>query len=640
MVRTSVPSGGDILWVIMPNARCSLRLFASCALVAGTLATPAWPGEATIRAADVAARLGRPPHFLVGMGNDLSNDHNQDGAYTLGVTLDLHYAYLVGLPGQGGWPDWNAGGTFVNILTDSADAHGVVPMFTLYQTAAWGEGNLAALNIAGFMGPYWSGARLLFQRLAVFDKPAVVHLEPDFWGFAQVQNGNPAGIPVQVKAHAPECNDLPNNLTGMGRCLVRMSRTLSPKVVIGFHASQWAGSPQATAAYLKAVGSGDADIVVVETLDRDAGCFEEGTDPNCQRGGGPWYWDASNLTSPNFREHLDWARAIHDETGRPLLWWQMPFGVPSSVPGGSAGAYRDNRVRYLFDHPDEFVAAGGLGAVFGVGAGNQTYITTDGGQFYDAVHDYFAAPAPLPDSPPFGVVDTPSNGVANVTGALAVTGWALDDAGVQSVEIWRDAVAAEPAGQFFLGTASFVEGARPDVAAAYPGVPGNTRAGWGFLLLTNMLPNAGNGAYVLHVRATDGDGNQTALGSRTISCTNATATKPFGTIDTPAQGGIASGSGYVVFGWALTPQPGTIPTNGSTIWVYVDGVPRGHPVYDQYRSDIASLFPGYANTDGAVGYFVLDTTTLSNGLHTLAWSVTDNLGRTEGLGSRYFQVQN
>ena len=69
-------------------------------------------------AADVARKLGRTPHFLVGMGNDLANDHAMDGAYTLGVTLDLHYAYMVGLPGQGGWPDCNAGGTFVNILAD------------------------------------------------------------------------------------------------------------------------------------------------------------------------------------------------------------------------------------------------------------------------------------------------------------------------------------------------------------------------------------------------------------------------------------------------------------------------------------------------------------------------------------------
>ena len=91
-----------------------------------------------------------------------------------------------------------------------------------------------------------------------------------------------------------------------------------------------------------------------------------------------------------------------------------------------------------------------------------------------------------------------------------------------------------------------------------------------------------------------------------------------------------SGSGYVVFGWALTPQPGAIPTNGSTIWLFVDGTPIGHPVYDQYRSDIATLFPGYANSDGAVGYSVLDTTALANGIHTIAWSVTDSLGRADG----------
>ena len=130
----------------------SLRhaLWWSLVLAGAPDAVPAEP--APVRAADVATRLGRPPRFLIGMGNDLANDHNQDGAYTLGVTLDLHYAYLVGLPGQGGWPDWNAGGTFVNILTDTADDHGVVPMFTLYQMAAWGEGNIGALTNARVHG--------------------------------------------------------------------------------------------------------------------------------------------------------------------------------------------------------------------------------------------------------------------------------------------------------------------------------------------------------------------------------------------------------------------------------------------------------------------------------------------------------
>jgi hypothetical protein len=242
---------------------------------------------------------------------------------------------------------------------------------------------------------------------------------------------------------------------------------------------------------------------------------------------------------------------------------------------------------------------------------------------------------------PFGAVDTPTENATGIEGAIPVTGWALDDTGVTRVVVSRDAVAGEPAGALiYVGDAVFVEGARPDVAALYPAYPRSTRAGWGFMLLTNMLPNQGNGTFKIWLHAVDREGHQTLLGTRTFTCANSAATMPFGTLDTPGQGATVSGSAYVVFGWALTPPSGTIPTDGSTIWVYVDGVPVGHPVYNNYRSDIATLFPGYANSDGAIGYYVLDTTKLSNGIHSIAWSVTDDLGRSAGIGSRYFWVKN
>jgi hypothetical protein len=352
------------------------------------------PGSGS--AADLARRLRGDAHFLIGMGNDLADDHSQDGAYTLGVTLDLHYAYLVGLLGQGGWPDWNAGGTFVNILADSADANGVTPMFTLYAMAASGESQLNVLVDDGYMGPYWAGAKLLFERLGVFDKPAVVHLEPDFWGFVQRNApGEPTELPAHVGSVVPECAGLPETVTGMGRCLVTLSRMYAPKTAVGFHGSQWAAdTAQQIADFMRAIGAEEADFIGVDPLDRDAGCFEAHVDPSCQRNDGPWYWDETNQTSPNFHEHL--ARVAVISAVRPVLWWQVPFGVPSDTPGGSPGSYRDNRVRYLFSHLDEFVAAGMVGAAFGVGAANQTYITTDGGQFQDAVTAYFANPTPLP----------------------------------------------------------------------------------------------------------------------------------------------------------------------------------------------------------------------------------------------------
>jgi len=352
-------------------------------------------------AAALAAKLGRPRNFLIGMGNDLASDHNQDGAFKLGTTIDLHYAYLSAYlnadKSWGSWKDWNANGGFVNIITDTADAHGVVPMISLYSMAAAGDGVLAGLSNEVFENGYWGDVKLLFQRLAIFDKPALVHFEPDFWAYAEQQSHeDPTTITVKLRASAPDCADLSEDLVGMGKCIIRLARMYAPKALIGFHASQWAnGDPSATAAFLKKVGADQTDVIFADLLDRDAGCFEAKVDPNCQRSG-TFYWDESNATSPNFHEYLAWSKAITSGVGKPMIWWQIPFGVPSATPGGSAGHYRDNRVHYIFSHIQEFVNAGGLGAAFGTGAGNQTTPDSDDGQFKAAVAKYYQAPAPLP----------------------------------------------------------------------------------------------------------------------------------------------------------------------------------------------------------------------------------------------------
>lgn len=236
---------------------------------------------------------------------------------------------------------------------------------------------------------------------------------------------------------------------------------------------------------------------------------------------------------------------------------------------------------------------------------------------------------------PFGTFDTPAHG-SSVSGSIPVTGWVLDDIAVQQVTLYRQ----ENGNLYYIGDAVFVEGARPDVEQAYPDHPLSYKAGWGYMMLTNGLPNGGNGQYTLVATAQDAEGNTVTLGSKTITCDNANAVKPFGAIDSPLQGGSASGSAFRNRGWVLTPNPNTIPKDGSTIDVYVDGVNLGHPVYNVYREDIAKFFPGFANSDGAGGYFDFDTTAFQNGLHTIYWSVTDDAGNSEGIGSRYFSIQN
>jgi hypothetical protein len=238
------------------------------------------------------------------------------------------------------------------------------------------------------------------------------------------------------------------------------------------------------------------------------------------------------------------------------------------------------------------------------------------------------------------------------------------------------------------------------VEAAFRGYPQAHRAGWGHLLLTNTLPHVtnqlmhgGQGTLTLYAFATDAEGNVTLLGRgrvrptdppdytpTTITMANETIAKPFGAIDTPLHGGTIGGT-YANFGWALTPDSDTtagagdilIPTNGSSMVVFIDGIATATVAYNQCRGnvgnpvpagvhcndDVASIFGNttpqatyttrmgnptrYRNLDvgrAAIGAYNIDTTALGNGLHTIAWGVTDSAGRAEGIGSRFFTVLN
>jgi hypothetical protein len=250
---------------------------------------------------------------------------------------------------------------------------------------------------------------------------------------------------------------------------------------------------------------------------------------------------------------------------------------------------------------------------------------------------------------PFGFFETPATG-ASVAGSVAVGGWALDDIEVTKVELWRDRAAGETTpvypgpglgtGKIYIADMVFVNGARPDVEAANPTLPRASRAGWGYLLLTYGLHNQGNGTFTLHAFAYDRDGHSVSLGSTTITSSNTTATKPFGSIDTPAYGQTTSGI-LANFGWALTPNatPSCSVAGGSVRYAIDSGALQ--PVtYGSSRPDIASGFPGYTDSSAAGGLAGIDTTALSNGSHSIGWYVVDSCSRAEGVGSRLFDVLN
>lgn len=241
-------------------------------------------------------------------------------------------------------------------------------------------------------------------------------------------------------------------------------------------------------------------------------------------------------------------------------------------------------------------------------------------------------------TPPAGAFDTPLHGASGLTGSVAVTGWAIDDVEVARVRIYREAVAGEGSGIVFLGTATFVDGARPDVAAVTTNRPMNTRAGWGYLLLSNFLPNGGNGTFTLHAFAEDVEGQSAHLGFKTITVANSSATTPFGTIDTPGQGETIGGTNYSNYGWVLGNGYRADPAGGGSVTVLIDGVAVGMPAHWTSRADLNSLFAGRPGLGTAFGVFNFNPSAYADGVHTIAWVVTDSNGGSAGVGSRYFNV--
>ena len=346
----------------------------------------------------MATKLGKPSQLLIGLGgqSSLSNPDIDSAIQSQALTVNIYERYLVG-----DWPSWNSNPDYVGVITQAADSFNAIPMFTLYQMADDGEDNMSALQDSTFMSSYWSRVQILFQDLGNYGKPALVNFEPDFWGFTELAagaGGAPASVPALVSSN-PDCATLPNNVQGVAQCLLAMAHKYAPKAYVGFPPSTWGASSETNVvAWMNALGAQNADFIVEQTLDRDAGCYEVSPQPSyCTRSGSGWYWDESNQTHPNFQDHLAQVQQDHTGIGNlPVIWWQTPEGVPSNTPGGTDYHYRDNREHYFLSHPQQLTAVGGLAVVFGDGADYQTNITTDGGQFQSLETTYLTAPAALP----------------------------------------------------------------------------------------------------------------------------------------------------------------------------------------------------------------------------------------------------
>jgi hypothetical protein len=105
-----------------------------------------------------------------------------------------------------------------------------------------------------------------------------------------------------------------------------------------------------------------------------------------------------------------------------------------------------------------------------------------------------------------------------------------------------------------------------------------------------------------------------------------------------------SGSAFANFGWVLARGPNFAdPPDGGTVQVFVDGAVVGAPAGWSNRADLTGLFPSvsYPGVSTALAVFGLDTTTLTNGVHTIFWIATGTgTSGTSGIGSRFITVSN
>jgi MoaA/NifB/PqqE/SkfB family radical SAM enzyme len=140
---------------------------------------------------------------------------------------------------------------------------------------------------------------------------------------------------------------------------------------------------------------------------------------------------------------------------------------------------------------------------------------------------------PRPRTPsPFGYVDCPTESVVHVAQSARFSGWALDALGVSRVELRRTPLTGDqpveigPDGLVSVGEARFHNGARPDVAALYPGLPQSYRAAWTFDFTLPRQAAPDPGPVEVHVLAENHAGARTELGWRIVHFDSTQASRP------------------------------------------------------------------------------------------------------------------
>lgn len=288
--------------------------------------------------------------------------------------------------------DWYTGSyppNFINDFVTQAWNRGEVPVIVVYMMLGLascgetGECYATTLQDQAKVTTYIDALEKAVQE-ANGTMPVIFNIEPDFIGFMQqytnspsrpagVQPDDPKSVPVALNRQG-----YGDNLAGFGQYIVNLVQVTSDNALAAPMVSWWGTgddpfetipervitNAQRTASFTSQMGGDQADLLVVDWGDRDAGSGEAE------------FWDVTNNDLPRATRANLWNSVLSAVTGKRLLLWQVPAGNMSL--DNTPEHYQDNRSEYVFSHPRDLFDSGVVGVMFGGGTDEMTQVWTDG----------------------------------------------------------------------------------------------------------------------------------------------------------------------------------------------------------------------------------------------------------------------
>jgi len=244
------------------------------------------------------------------------------------------YQYLAGgVNTANPWQTWQdpaqPPGQFVVDYSRASAAHGYVPVFTYYELlqsspstgSSESDRDWSNLHDTATMRAYYSDVVVLMKRLGEYGGAAVVHVEPDLWGYLQQRAAGAAAGSLSAVVGSSGVADvagIPDTVAGFADALLHLRDRYAPNVTMAIHASMWGSGEDvatstdpsldataaagSTAAFLDSAGitsnayGSTWDLVFHDVDDPDAGWWEaQGAD----NAGFTHWWDPANHRLPD-----------------------------------------------------------------------------------------------------------------------------------------------------------------------------------------------------------------------------------------------------------------------------------------------------------------------------------------------------